>query len=380
MKKIILICLIVIASNNIFSQEMYVGQDYVIPNFKLPVDDLLEIKWSIKIKRNFDPPIVIDGLVFLEENFQCAIDAETGKKLYFDSTDARQHFKKTIKDSIIYLGNLRKPICVNLYTGQKYRLNRGLPDTRIYTVKDSTVYVYKNRNKDTLIAYNIISEKIKWEYPYNPRLQYIEILNNKLILSDVKNTICIDSNTGEEIWELPGLYFKSNIIIYNNELYSMVRNKGMCVFDINSGDEIISFPNLDFSKILRSNDTIFLPTPNAYFAFDMEGKTILWESNESFGSGYEDAGLLDNYIITYDYPLQHGGEILAANKLTGKIEYQTWETTRFDLSEEELAEMDHEGNVIANSFFFSEEWNNMIFATCTNDSLYCFQIKTPEKK
>lgn len=68
------------------------------------------------------------------------------------------------------------------------------------------------------------------------------------------------------------------------------------------------------------------------------------------------------------------GEIVAVNKNNGKIEYKSWGTDRFTFKHDESDESWEikQGN---STFFFSEEWNNSIYATCSNDSIYCFQVK-----
>ncbi|NOQ24974.1 MAG: PQQ-binding-like beta-propeller repeat protein [Bacteroidales bacterium] len=384
MKKLIFIpiCFILLLSNITKSQEvdtiyrLLYGHDYVDPDKKPYVDELLEVKWSMDIKKQFYPPVVIDGILFLYDNTEFAIDGKTGKKLYFDSKITQKYFQKTMKDSIIYIGELYNFIWVNLFTGEKYNVRKSLAKRLIYPVKDSTVYVFKDNDDDTLVAYNIFTEEIKWEFPYKPRFQYTTILDDKIILGDSKFVSCLDSKSGKELWSIKDLKFESNIIINDNELYCITRKNGLNVIDINTGEMLYELEEPYLRSILRSGNSIFFCRISDFVGFDMVNKKIIWKNDDSSVGRESNPGLVNDYIITYDDEVDMGGEIIAVNKNTGETEYEDWKTKRFTFSYDESDQSSEikKGN---SSLIFSEEWNNMIFATCTNDSLYCFQIKTP---
>lgn len=354
--------------------RMLYGHDYVNPDKRPYLDNILEVKWSLPIKTQFKSPFIVDGIIFLYDNIEYAIDGSTGKKLYFDSKIAQRHFRKVMKDSLICFGKLYNTVCYNLFNGEKYFIKKSFLNESIYIARDSLIFVYKdNKEKNGLIAYNFISQETCWEFPYKPRFQYMTILENRIIIGDVNFASCINIKTGKELWQIDNVDIKSNIVINGNETYCITRSNGLLVLDSETGNTIYNLKEPYLKTILRSGNTIYFYRTEDYVAFDMERKEILWriKGHVGFESGLN---IFDNYILTYDDEIDMHGEIVAVNKNNGKIEYKSWGTDRFTFKHDESDESWEikQGN---STFFFSEEWNNSIYATCSNDSIYCFQVK-----
>lgn len=59
--------------------RMLYGHDYVNPDKRPYLDNILEVKWSLPIKTQFKSPFIVDGIIFLYDNIEYAIDGSTGK-------------------------------------------------------------------------------------------------------------------------------------------------------------------------------------------------------------------------------------------------------------------------------------------------------------
>lgn len=383
MKKIVLMlmCSILGLGKYAISQEvkdsvykLIHGHDYIAADKKPYVDKLLRVKWSIPIDRHLRPPVIMDGIIFLYGNHDFAIDGETGKKLYFDSKIAQSNLREAMEDSIIYNEDRYGAECTNIYNGKKYELKSSITEKIIYPVKDSLVFVFKDRKKDSLVAYNIISKKNKWSYPYKPRFQYTEILNDKILLGDGRNVYCLEAKTGEMLWQIDNIRFESNIIVRGINAFCFTSN-GFYEINLETGEVLWEYLELKGGGGIADDKLIYFYYQGLN-SLNTKTYKFEWQLKGEVGAN----AILNDYIISYDGDISLGGAIVIVNKNTGEIEYKGWETDRFALTKAQAERMDPEANVQENSLMFSKEWNNMIYATCTNDSLYCFQIKTPEEK
>ena len=339
------------------------------------VDSLLEQKWSVEKKRHsMDYPMVHNGLVFPGLDIEYAIEAKTGKKLYFDNNEHQTRIRQLCKDSLVYYKSDFVAIVVNIYTGEiiskELQKGRASLSHSPSFIKDSVIYLVQDKKK--LQAYNFYKERVLWEYELQPGIYDKFVVNdNQIYFGGREKLYCLNKYTGKLQWSKP-LEIESNMILNYGILYVFTENKGLCAIDITnqSLNWNISKNYNQATKIKLKGDTLFR---GSKFAVDLNGN-LLWIQESKGGSFHADkySTISNNYVFSY-YPegFSGYGTPFILDKRTGELLYHDWSDERFYDPRDEGQK---EGGGTQIIHWADNVYNNLLIGA-TNGKVYCFEIR-----
>lgn len=394
-----LIASFIILLNCIAITNAQTNKNLSIPTF----DKLLKLKWKISTD-NFQlgEPIYKNGIVFFTAEKDFAVDAETGKKLFFNDPVDSDVIRERVKDSIMLFSGQGYSHLINIYTGKEIE-NFSFHSSYPLFVSP------KMFNNSAIIRYSgkksIINYKFIERYPYvDPEWifdsqssifdDYIE-LDSNLLIFDETDLYCVNNKNGEIIWQFTiGAPLYSNPIIDGNILYFVKKKdrltKTLCSFNIDTKSIDWSY---DFSyfkvyvKILLHEGTIFLAGTNGiYFINSSNGSQEKYIKGSFAG---ESLSQIDKYIIMLNQDAEGIPVPVAINMFTAELSYQRFASEGFppitvkNMSDEakkmkENGELGWDEGLGWNNldggdiFLVEDKETGLIY--CNNGNYYCFEI------
>jgi outer membrane protein assembly factor BamB len=291
-------------------------------------DSLIRVKWKIRTAQGWGSPVVRAGVVFINSETDYAVDAISGRKLFFNSAETKQRFKKEFKERYLVLRQLEKFIVVDLHEGT---IVNEIPHPvgnyeRPLIQSDNLVYIV---NGQELVAKNILTGKTHWQIKSNSVInKNYRIVGDKVLACDKENVYCLRSSTGERIWELSLGTVKSNLIINGFNLYVSTSNRSqykLHQIDISKGTSRILWDELAYEIQIEDDFLYFASTE--VIKLRISNSSPEWKS-QAMRLVPENITVTEKYVICYLDGSEGTGPMLIFDKTTGSLmqTYSGWQT------------------------------------------------------
>ena len=348
------------------------------------IAEILKLQW-IDTTVNYNPyddqrPLVKAGVVFPYNNFEYALDAISGNKVFYK--DGRAYFQKLTKDSLLLFDAKKKASVLNIHTGQ---VEMEIPkQSSAYNgymkpafLHDSIIYIKTNKNE--LSAYEIFSGKKLWSFiSENAIANQPVTFKNEIICCDKTTVYGLNKDTGEPIWKKNlGERITSGINLYDNMAFLWVSDQGLIALNVQIHDIFWKYENNGIShgnyNLLTQGDTIFFSNEHIYAINKNNGK-LIWQSDEDCAIGSNYIASTMHFILYYEGCSE--GEVdfvCAVNKNMGKKAYQGFTSDAFPPDNPNdplnLAGIDYQ-----KIRFVKNETNHMIFGI-SEGVIYAFRVQ-----
>lgn len=199
-------------------------------------------------------------------------------------------------DGVYYITDSHQFVTLDRETGERSRI-RTVPDdwelstsgTDEQRYNDGDLYIIESRGYDEyeVGAYDLESESFAWRetFPYTGRA--IEIVDDRLVLTEYDNTIggtysgirTFDRESGTEQWhreldETPATIVSNGSLLY--ALYSS-RESRLYAFDLEDGNQRFEIePDVDVEEIAVDDRHVYYAVDEGYAAFDAETGEHEW--------------------------------------------------------------------------------------------------------
>ncbi len=337
----------------------------------LLMSDLLKLKWTVPYNTKSGYPYLQDGFLFPTYSPAYAIDAKNGKRLYYKPTKNVRLFRKNSRDSIFAFRNYNRVFVIDTYKGKTlYKTFRKCMypvRTKPQAIKDS-IFCFAT-NDSTLVAYNLKTDSVLWNFTSKPYIyEYIIKFNDNIWVSAENYLYALSRKDASTLWKIKLGRFFSDPVVRGNKMYVMIKDKGVVCFNLETRKTEWVFTDIDnlpyqSVKLLSDTANIYFMSGELYSINKETGK-LNWK-NSKISTPYSTSLVFcKDYIITYTEDELLTNYALACNKENGNIIFNMPEKAK------NRTNMAFQDNIFS---FADGVYENNLYAF-GSDSIYCFEI------
>jgi len=329
------------ASN--YPLDKLVGFEDTIKKF----DKLLKLKWEFRLSHGqYGIPQVVNGIAFLPEEINFAVDVESGEKLLFDNTEHQKIIKSRCSDSLIYLYDDNISHLIDIYHDKEIIFyNKPLAwqyDKREVFVKNSIlIQIIDEQELKAIYFKNMWDRKILWHKKLNSRVRGFILTKDSLaFVSDFEYFYILNKKNGTELWKKEAKEgIQSSQYVIGNLLYVITykdeKTRELWCVDIKQFNLMWKYeiPSTGIRQTLHidKNNVYCIGDAGIYCIDRMNGKfQSLFKGN--YIPWYISA--INDFIIVYDRDVDkkmgyYNEIITAVDKETGKTTFQYFTSKGF---------------------------------------------------
>ncbi|MEQ8415316.1 MAG: PQQ-binding-like beta-propeller repeat protein [Imperialibacter sp.] len=342
------------------------------------LDKLLELRWVSQGLRYSSNPLVHHELIHETFGTKYALDAETGKKLYFVNSEHQKVIKGYTKDSVLYFSMRRGgSAIVNIYNGQLIYQSK-IAASRPWIKRPRTVsdtLVYHALNDSVFSATSVIDGKSIWVKEMKG-IYDVPVEKDQIIyVFDDEFLFELNKRTGEELDKIKLGRLGADPIVEDEILYAYIIDKGIVCYNLITKDlkwEYVDFDSFykDY-QLVNKSEKLFIVS-RSLIALLKESGSLGWK-NDKVGAGESfHLASTSKYILTYKI-YDDQSKLVACDIETGKIAFDGFSRIEDKVGDKIITRPLEDLEYV--SFRFGQEiLRNLLYAVDPNGNIYCFEI------
>ncbi len=286
------------------------------------------VTWTQNLSGAATEPLVIGDYIFLNSEPNHAFRVRTGEKIELSDSAVVAELRQRVGLRYVVFRQWRQFIVRDLFTGKVVRQMAHLMKVYRSPIAGNSTLILHNPRPELIRAIDFVSGHVLWERRsarhYNGEHLFV---GSKVLFFDQEKVYCVDSRSGNNLWEASIGDLASPILQHRSSVYLGIRAKGIFKLDVDTGDPKLLFEDVNsrFRQVEIRGEKLYFVAENLHVLDLRTGDHTIFKSDPMISDVFTIVG---RYFVGFENDYEYSGPVLVIDTTTGEVvdEFEEWRT------------------------------------------------------